>query len=481
MGHLLGLIKAAGPRKLLFFSGYALYLVVGYMVIHSGTVISSAGEMNLDTQTMFGLVGMATHTVMYLLIACSVFFIRQVSVTIPVAVAGITATMGFLVMGMLFQFSELLPADLTLPWLLLAGLLLAVGDVFLILLWARLFATLELRALYFYVLLSNALSLIIYFFVTLLPTQTSVPIALVLFLLSVFFISRALKLREEQQWEFSAPVFRHAVRNISQPLIGTAVLFFMSGLMQQISRQRELPLWEFQQISLLTSAVVVLCLLLPALLLKRQPTVSRIYALAVPLSAAGFLLLPLIWNAAGGIVNSFAQLGSMVAMIVLWCALSDMSRDTKLSPMLLFSLALACTQLALFSGTLIGFLNAGTLQYGDVVLTAVALVSAYLLFMAAIFLFRGKSSNGLDGEDHHEPVHHDDLLPGRCKELAESHKLTSREAEIFVWLAQGYTIPVISGKLFVSENTVKSHVKSIYQKLEVHSRSHLIEMVAHRD
>ena len=38
-------------------------------------------------------------------------------------------------------------------------------------------------------------------------------------------------------------------------------------------------------------------------------------------------------------------------------------------------------------------------------------------------------------------------------------------------------MPVISEKLFVSENTVKSHVKSIYQKLGIHVRSELIDLV----
>ena len=35
----------------------------------------------------------------------------------------------------------------------------------------------------------------------------------------------------------------------------------------------------------------------------------------------------------------------------------------------------------------------------------------------------------------------------------------------------------ISEKLFVSENTVKSHIKSIYQKLGIHLRSQLIDLV----
>ena len=38
-------------------------------------------------------------------------------------------------------------------------------------------------------------------------------------------------------------------------------------------------------------------------------------------------------------------------------------------------------------------------------------------------------------------------------------------------------MPAISERLFVSENTVKSHAKRIYQKLGIHSKRELRAMV----
>ena len=69
------------------------------------------------------------------------------------------------------------------------------------------------------------------------------------------------------------------------------------------------------------------------------------------------------------------------------------------------------------------------------------------------------------------------MLASQCQKLADQHGFTRREGEIFLLLAQGYTMPAISEKLFVSENTVKSHVKAIYQKLDIHSRTELIDLV----
>lgn len=49
--------------------------------------------------------------------------------------------------------------------------------------------------------------------------------------------------------------------------------------------------------------------------------------------------------------------------------------------------------------------------------------------------------------------------------------LTSRETEVLALLARGMGNREIAQRLFVSETTVKSHVASILQKLNVKSRT----------
>jgi len=52
--------------------------------------------------------------------------------------------------------------------------------------------------------------------------------------------------------------------------------------------------------------------------------------------------------------------------------------------------------------------------------------------------------------------------------------LTKRETEVLKGLARGMTNRDISGLLFISEHTVKDHVKSLMQKIGVNNRSLLI-------
>lgn len=52
--------------------------------------------------------------------------------------------------------------------------------------------------------------------------------------------------------------------------------------------------------------------------------------------------------------------------------------------------------------------------------------------------------------------------------------LTQREKEILALLTQGLTNDTIAGKLFISPQTVRNHIKNIYDKLQVHSRAQVV-------
>ncbi|MEA5010234.1 MAG: LuxR family transcriptional regulator [Angelakisella sp.] len=63
------------------------------------------------------------------------------------------------------------------------------------------------------------------------------------------------------------------------------------------------------------------------------------------------------------------------------------------------------------------------------------------------------------------------------QELKIAEKLTQRESEIAVLLIKGKTYRMIAGELHVSENTVKTHVKNIYSKVGVQSRTELMNLI----
>ena len=51
-----------------------------------------------------------------------------------------------------------------------------------------------------------------------------------------------------------------------------------------------------------------------------------------------------------------------------------------------------------------------------------------------------------------------------------SPRLTDREMEVLRLVAQGLNNRDIAKQLYISENTVKNHIRNIHEKLQVHSR-----------
>ncbi len=65
----------------------------------------------------------------------------------------------------------------------------------------------------------------------------------------------------------------------------------------------------------------------------------------------------------------------------------------------------------------------------------------------------------------------------RCRAIAEAFGLTSREAEVFQFYARGRSTAVVQEELVLSYNTVKTHVRNMYRKMDVHSQQELIDLV----
>lgn len=64
------------------------------------------------------------------------------------------------------------------------------------------------------------------------------------------------------------------------------------------------------------------------------------------------------------------------------------------------------------------------------------------------------------------------------RKSSELDKLTPREQEILGHLTKGYRYKEIAGILFISVETVRKHIRNIYEKLQVGSRTDAINKIA---
>jgi DNA-binding NarL/FixJ family response regulator len=66
------------------------------------------------------------------------------------------------------------------------------------------------------------------------------------------------------------------------------------------------------------------------------------------------------------------------------------------------------------------------------------------------------------------------LMPAFLSSKDRDDMLTAREREILQLLADGMSNADVAGKLFISQETVKSHVRHILTKLEADTRTHAV-------
>jgi DNA-binding NarL/FixJ family response regulator len=66
----------------------------------------------------------------------------------------------------------------------------------------------------------------------------------------------------------------------------------------------------------------------------------------------------------------------------------------------------------------------------------------------------------------------------RTQSVRTQSLLSDREVEVLRWLAKGQTTSQIAGGLYISENTVKTHIRHILEKMEVSNRAEAVARAA---
>ncbi len=110
------------------------------------------------------------------------------------------------------------------------------------------------------------------------------------------------------------------------------------------------------------------------------------------------------------------------------------------------------------------------------IVNLVALATAFAMTACVIVWIAGnmKKGEGLPATQNESP---ESQGVERIHELAESFGLTRREREVMTLLAQGNTQKRVAEDLGLSLNSVQTYAKSLYRKLDIHSRQELIDLL----
>jgi DNA-binding CsgD family transcriptional regulator len=231
------------------------------------------------------------------------------------------------------------------------------------------------------------------------------------------------------------------------------------------------------------SSVTMGCLLavlcsIPLLFLKTdQALINASYRLYLPLMA--FCVF---------VINSFVSSGDRGAVmsigIDVFCTLYVLLLFAMIITMAgrMRSLVLPASSMLLIAVSLVALLSytkmdAGALEAYQLYM----LMGLFVLAVALLLITPGSRMwrvmlEGVAENDQGE-VSSAPSFAQRCASLAQAYGLTTREAEILVYLGRGHSSAYVADILVVAESTIRSHRKNIYHKLGINSREELLEML----
>ena len=222
------------------------------------------------------------------------------------------------------------------------------------------------------------------------------------------------------------------------------------------------------------------------LALGRRFNTMMVYRLSLPIMVAGFVILTLFMDRFTLVSIFVVTVGYEFFDVLFWAMLVGVVRTGGRRPVATFGWGVACTYAGMAFGTMISRATAGPLLSGELDISAFSMVSILALVLLVVFVLPegtlskvgvGSRSGGSRGASGGRAGEGDGGLPARCEAVARRYDLTPRERDVFVLIARGRTLGVISRELNIAEGTARTHMGHIYAKLGVHRQQELIDLV----
>lgn len=321
------------------------------------------------------------------------------------------------------------------------------------------------------------------------PAHIASALATLLPLVSLAMLPRAT--RDGEQGERTSPGKVVVAASASDPrlldimaaavplrtLVGLAITFFIVSSIGALAPSFGLFSSAVTPLSLLVPLAVTAFFAASALLPHRHLDPAFMYKVLLSAFAAGVFLLML----SVGISASLVFYASIVAEVMTWMVLALWARKTPVKPYLVFAVG----WIAECAGSTLGQTLAPLFAARIETFYAVAIM---LILVAVGFAFsEGRVVLDIDFEDGEEGESSDDPTPRRATgrvvpdadpldTFAAAHDLSPREREVCALWITGHGLKYIENALFISESTVKTHLRNIYRKCDTHNRAEIIAL-----
>ncbi len=285
--------------------------------------------------------------------------------------------------------------------------------------------------------------------------------------------------------------------------------------------------WPLAGAGLLTMVIVY-----AAALLSSEQSTRTIYKAAIFVMAFFFMLLP-VFTGAQDVESVLALAGYGTFNVLIWMLLAEISSNYRLSSTEVFGIGWGMVALGVLLGSIAGSVVDRFAPFSPQFLSLIALIATMAVLLSYLFVFResdlialteepgseakpgpsptteepgglgGEAPAGETAEEAGRPAADGGVAAGagtfpartggaatsgrtgaprprfqdRCLEVAAAFELSPKETEVMILFAKGRSATRIQEELFISKGTVSTHLRHIYQKMDVHSKQEMLDLI----
>lgn len=214
----------------------------------------------------------------------------------------------------------------------------------------------------------------------------------------------------------------------------------------------------------------------------KRADAKMLYNIAFPTMVCGMLVVSLIPGLSPSLSfflldSSYTAMSMLVALLA--CGISyTLGTSAAWIFGLLVAVQFAARSLGQSCKYLLGTSGDLALLHGVVsILAVMSIVIASLVLASEKGLFANWGSRQTDPEAVAEAFGGVPFIQMRIDSLSDTYGLTQRETDVVRLLAQGKSNSVIANEMFIAVGTVKAHIQHVYQKLGIHTRKELFELI----
>ena len=246
---------------------------------------------------------------------------------------------------------------------------------------------------------------------------------------------------------------------------------------------------NFLLISVFLLPIIIFALFIyVALKLARSIDVPLVIRWVLPVQLLAFALLYLDQSTGFQLAHTANSLASSSLQAFFWILLAKEAHRKPGSGVFFFACYLAGICLGMASGALLG---TWMLSSGDIneALHVLPLMVCIIVALIMVLWGRAKSfglelESGAHIKESKDASYNEDdsknlmdrAMQSQTQRIAQLYSLSRREAEIIGYLLAGRNRPYIRDRLCISLNTVNTHIRNIFGKLDVHSQQELLDL-----